>query len=67
MRDTDKGTFRGGEEKTSGDRGLWLVQKVAEGKHSYDLRWRVKAIFTRKKRRLLIVISWPGITVGFPS
>ena len=40
MRDKTEGTYRGGEGTTH----LWprLVQKIAEGKTSYELSWKVK-------------------------
>ena len=37
MRDNIEGTYHGGEV-------TWLVQKIADGKISYELSWKVKVM-----------------------
>ena len=50
MRDQDEGMCREGRREDTSDHGL-LVQKVTEGKTSYELNWREKTTIKRKRQK----------------
>ena len=55
MRDKSEGMYQG-EEGKAPMAAAWLVQKVAEGKMSYGLSWRVK-ITIKKKSQVGIIVQ----------